>query len=87
LDERNQFFNNRRACCDPRRVADAGLISADPSNPRQNSIRQGTAFFFRLAGIIRERRPQGFRNLTVPTDAEIQGDFSRSAIPAGARQD
>jgi hypothetical protein len=81
----NQFFNNRQGLPQtPRRVQTSGFNVGGPLYiPHLLNTSKSKLFFFGSLEFIRERRPQDIRNLTVPTDAEIQGDFSHSLNSSG----
>jgi hypothetical protein len=81
----NQFFNNRQGVLPtPRRVQTPGFDIGGPVYiPGKFNSGKNGLFFFASQEVIRERPPQDIRNLTVPTDAEIQGDFSRSVNSGG----
>jgi hypothetical protein len=83
----NQFFNNRQGLPQtPRRVQTPGFNIGGPAYiPGKFNSNKNRLFFFASLEFIRERRPQDIRNLTVPTDLEIQGDFSKSVNSSGAR--
>src|SRR5215471_1347855 len=81
----NQFFNNRAGLAQtPRRVQTPGFNIGGPAYiPGKFNSNKNRLFFFASLEFIRERRPQDIRNLTVPTDLEIQGDFSKSINSSG----
>jgi hypothetical protein len=85
----NQFFNNRAIPAlpqTPRRVQTPGFNIGGPAYiPGTFNSGKNKLFFFASLEFIRERRPQDIRNLTVPTDLEIAGDFSKSFNSSGAR--
>ena len=80
-----QFFDNRQGIPPtPRRVQTPGFNIGGPAYiPKVFNARKDKLFFFASLEFIRERRPQGIRNLTVPTPAEIIGDFSQSLNSSG----
>jgi len=82
----NQFFNNFRGLPKtPRRVTIPGANIGGPIYiPGKFNTSRRKLFFFGSLEWIRERRPQDIRYLTVPTEAEIQGDFSHSVTNSGA---
>ncbi len=80
-----QFFDNRQGLSPtPRRVQTPGFNIGGPLKvPGLTKTAKNKLFFFASLELIRERRPQGIRNLTVPTDAELRGDFSNSLNSSG----
>lgn len=82
----NRFFNNMRGLSKtPQRVTIPGFNIGGPVFiPGKFNTQRRKLFFFASLEFIRERRPQDPRYLTVPTDAEINGDFSRSVTNSGA---
>ena len=83
----NQFFNNRQGLAQtPRRVQTPGFNIGGPAYiPGKFNSSKNKLFFFASLEFIRERRPQDIRNLTVPTDLEISGDFSKSLTNSGGK--
>jgi len=83
----NQFFNNRQGLPQtPRRVQTPGATLGGPAYiPGTFNSSKSKLFFFASYEVIKERRPQDVRKLTVPTNLEIQGDFSKSYNSSGGR--
>lgn len=74
----NNFFNNRSGLAKPRyRYTTAGGNIGGPV-PLPHGIAKNKLFFFFSQEVLREQRPLGVQNLTMPTIAERQGDFSNS---------
>ena len=76
----NQFFNNRQGVAQtPRRVQTPGFTIGGPVYlPGHFNAGKSKLFFFSSVELIRERRPQNIVNVTAPTAAERDGDFSLS---------
>jgi hypothetical protein len=81
----DEFFNNRQGLPKtPRRVQSPGFNIGGPLYiPKLFHPAKSKLFFFASLEFIHERRPQGIRNLTVPTDLELKGDFSMSLSSSG----
>src|SRR5260370_4798409 len=83
----NEFFNNRQILPkSPRRVESPGFNIGGPVYiPKLFHPEKSKLFFFTSLEFIHERRPQPIRNLTVPTDLELNGDFSKSLSSSGKK--
>jgi len=82
----NNFFNNRNGIPEaPYRYTTAGFNIGGPIViPRLFNRDRRRAFFFLSTEELREARPQAIRQLTMPTAAERNGDFSDSRDVNGA---
>ena len=80
----NSFFNNRQSVPTPRYryITAGGNIGGPIYMP--GKIAKDKLFFFFNGEILKEQRPQNIQNLTMPTTAERQGDFSDSRNVNGA---
>lgn len=77
----NNYFNNRaRLPQTPYRIATAGGNFGGPFHIPHLDNTKGKLFFFWASEEIRERRPKGAQNVTVPTALERRGDFSQSVV-------
>jgi hypothetical protein len=76
----NDFFNNRQSvAATPRRVQTPGFNIGGPAYiPGKFNSDRSKLFFFASLELIREKRPQSIRNLTMPTALERSGDFTQS---------
>ncbi len=81
----NEFFNNRQGLrVSPRRVQTPGFNIGGPIYiPGKFNKGKSKLFFFTSQEFIREKRPQGIRNLTVPTELERAGNFSQTFVTNG----
>ncbi len=81
----NDFFSNRQGLAiSPRRVQTPGFNIGGPLYiPGKFNAGKSKLFFFTSQEVIREKRPQPIRNLTVPTDRERAGDFSQTFVTNG----
>jgi hypothetical protein len=82
----NNFFNNRQGIPVPRYryITAGGNIGGPVYIPGKFNRDKNKLFFFVDAEILREQKPQNILNLTMPTLAERQGDFSNSRNVNGA---
>jgi hypothetical protein len=82
----NNFFNNRQGVAVPRyRYITAGANIGGPIYiPGKFNRDKNKLFFFFNEEILREQQPKNIQNLTMPTLAERQGDFSNSRNVNGA---
>jgi hypothetical protein len=77
----NSFFNNRNGTQQtPYRVTTAGGNIGGPLHIPHVNVTRGKLFFFVSSEEIREMRPKGAQNVTVPTALERKGDFSQSMV-------
>ena len=72
------FFTNKAGLSKgPYRYSTVGFNIGGPITiPKLFNVNRDKLFFFFSSEQIRDARPQGVRQLNVPTDAERQGDFS-----------
>ncbi|HLJ16000.1 MAG TPA: carboxypeptidase-like regulatory domain-containing protein [Bryobacteraceae bacterium] len=81
----NNFFNNRSGLPNPiyRYITAGANIGGPVYIPRKFNRAKNKLFFFFAEEQLRELRPQPILNLTMPTAAERQGDFSHSLSVKG----
>jgi hypothetical protein len=79
----NNFFNNRSGTPQtPLRVSYAGVNLGGPIRIPHVAATKGKLFYFISSESIRELRPKGQVDETVPTQLERQGDFTQSGTNA-----
>ena len=79
----NNFFNNKAGLAQtPLRISYSGATFGGPLNIPHFEAARHKMFFFIEAENIRELRPKGLVQLTVPTALERQGDFSLTSNSA-----
>ncbi|RPJ61430.1 MAG: carboxypeptidase regulatory-like domain-containing protein [Acidobacteria bacterium] len=81
----NSFFNNRSGLKEtPYRITTAGGNLSGPFHIPHVDSTKGKLFFLFASEEIREKRPKTPQNVTVPTELERAGDFSKSTISGKA---
>ncbi|MGP8243821.1 MAG: carboxypeptidase regulatory-like domain-containing protein [Bryobacteraceae bacterium] len=79
----NNFFNNLQGIKQtPDRVSTFGLNLGGPLRIPRVPATKGKMFFFISSEAIRELRPKGIVDLTVPTALERAGNFTQSGLNA-----
>jgi len=79
----NNFFNNRSGTPQTElRISYAGVNLGGPIHIPHVGATKGKLFYFISSESIREMRPKGQVDVTVPTELERQGNFTASGVNA-----